>query len=340
VGRLINAVPGEIVFTSGATEANNLAVLGVARFRHSLGRHLVTALTEHASVLEPFRQLEREGFRVNYLRPGPGGIVGAAAVLAALRPDTTLVSLMHVNNETGVVQDIAAIGAACRARGVVFHSDASQSAGRVPLDVRSQQVDLLTLSGHKMYGPKGVGALYIREALAAGVQPLMYGGEQERGLRPGTLPTHQVAGLGKAAELARERWAEDGVRTAPLRDELWRRIAAIPGVFRNGDAERCTGHILNVTVTGVEGESLLHELSGLSVSGGAACAAGRGEPSGVLRALGRSDALAQSSIRFSLGRHTTAADIERASAMVSRAIERLRSIAPVSEAPHEVLPTH
>jgi cysteine desulfurase len=257
-----------------------------------------------------------------------------------MRPDTTLVSLMHVNNEIGVIQDIAAIGAACRARGGVFHSDAAQSAGRVPLDVRAQPVDLLTLSGHKMYGPKGIGALHIGEALAAGLQPLMYGGEQEQGLRPGTLPTHQVAGFGKAAQLARERCVEDGARAAPLRDDLWRRIGAIPGVLRNGDAEKCAGHILSVTVTGVEGESLLHELAGLAVSAAAACASGRGEPSGVLRALGRSDALAQSSIRFSLGRQTTATEIERAAAIVHCAVERLRSIAPAGESAHELLATH
>jgi cysteine desulfurase len=266
--------------------------------------------------------------------------VETTTVVSAIRADTTLVSVMHVNNETGVVQDIDALAEACRSRGILFHTDAAQSAAYLPIDVRAVEPALLSLSAHKMYGPKGIGALFVSEALGAGLEPVTFGGDQERGMRPGTVPTHQVFGFGKAAELARLRRAEDAIRIAGLRDELWARLSSLQDVWRNGAAGPCAPHIVNVTFGGVEGESLLHELDDLIVSSGAACASGRGEPSPVLRVLGRSDALAQSSIRFSLGRQTTVGEIEIATAAIHRGIARLRAIAPGRRDSHELLAAH
>jgi cysteine desulfurase len=328
VAALIGATAAEMIWTSGATESNNLGVLGAARFRATRGRHLVTAATEHVSVLAPFRTLEGEGFAVTRLAPAPGGIVAPAAVAAALRPDTTLVSIMHVNNETGVVQDVGAIGAICRARGVLLHVDAAQSAGREAIDVREQCIDLLSLSAHKMYGPKGAGALFLDRERIRRVEPLLLGGGQERELRPGTLATHQAIGMGVAARLAAERLPVERARLVALRERLWAGLSCSPGVLLNGDPQRRAPHIVNVSVVGVEGESLLYALRGLDVSSGSACASESEEPSPVLRLLGRSDVLAQSSVRFSIGRPTTDAEVDAAIAAFTEALAHLRRLSP------------
>jgi cysteine desulfurase len=328
VASLVGARPAQVIWTSGATEADNLALLGAARFYRSRGQHVVTARTEHPAVLDACRQLEREGFAVTYLVPGSDGIVQPPQVEAALRPETILVSLMHVNNEIGVVQDIGAVGRLCRARGVLFHVDAAQSAGKLPLDVERDCIDLLALTAHKVHGPKGVGALCIRLEPRIGLVPLLHGGGQERGLRSGTLPTHQIVGMGVAYRIAALEMAADSARIARLRDRLWHGLAGLPGVALNGHATQRAPGILNITIDGVEGESLLFELPGLAVASGSACATASAEPSYVLRALGRSDRLAQSSLRLSLGRYTTAAEVELAIAAIQRAIRRLRAVAP------------
>lgn len=331
VAALVGAAPDDIVWTSGATESDNLALIGAARFRASAGRHLVTSATEHPAVLEACRYLEKEGFDVTYVAPDANGIVDPGDVEAALRRDTTLVSIIHVNNEIGVIQDISAIGRICRARDVLFHVDAAQSAGRLPIDVAAQAIDLMSLSAQKLYGPKGVGALYLNRRRIGRLDPLFFGGGQERGLRPGTIPTHQVAGMGLAFELARERLAEDPARLADLRDLLWAGIGSLPGVLLNGSRNRRVCHILSVSVTGVEGESLHYALRDLAVSAGSACATAAVEPSPVLRALGRSDELARSTVRFSVGRTTTVKEIEYAVATFRRGVERLRRLVPASE---------
>jgi cysteine desulfurase len=328
VAALVGADPSQVIFTSGATEADNLALLGAARFYRERGRHIVTSRTEHPAVLDACRQLEREGFEVTYLKPGTDGIVEPAQVEAALRPDTLLVSLMHVNNEIGVVQDVGAVGRLCRARGVLFHVDAAQGAGKLPLDVEHDCIDLLALTAHKVHGPKGVGALCVRREPRLGLVPLLHGGGQERGLRSGTLATHQVAGMGAAYRIAAAGMAEEGARIAALRERLWRGLAAIPGLTLNGHPTRRAPGILSVTVDGVEGESLLYCLSRLAVASGSACATTSGEPSYVLRALGRSDRLAQSTLRLSLGRFSTAADVDVAVQEITAAVARLRAVAP------------
>jgi len=328
VAALIGAVADDIIWTSGATEADNLAVIGAARYRSGIGRHVVTARTEHPAVLDACAYLERNGFAVTRLAPDAGGVIDPAVVEAALTPDTVLVSIMHVNNEIGVIQDIAAIGAVCRARDVLFHVDAAQSAAHLPIDVVAQSIDLASLSAQKIYGPKGVGALYLNRDRIRRVEPLMFGGGQERGLRPGTVPTHQVVGMGEACRIVAGRRTTDAARIGALRDCLWTGIGALPGVLRNGDAERCVAHILNVSVTGVEGESLHLALRDLAVSAGSACTTLDDAPSAVLRSLGRSDQLARASVRFSLGRPTTAADIDRAIATFRGAVGQLRAIAP------------
>jgi cysteine desulfurase len=330
VAASIGARPECIVWTSGATESDNLAIFGIARFHADRGRHLITARTEHKAVLDPFKQLEREGFEVTWLKPETDGIVHPEQVREALRPDTQLVSLMHVNNETGVIQDVAAIGASCRERGVAFHVDAAQSAGKLPLSVETMNIDLLSLTAHKSYGPKGIGALYVRRKPPLGLRPLLYGGGQEMGLRSGTLPTHQIVGMGLAFELGERDREEDVVRIAQLRDRLWSGLAALGGVELNGHPEQRVCGVLNVCFHDVEGESLRFALRELAVSSGSACASGSDEASYVLRALGRSDQLAQSSIRFSLGRFTTADEIDRAIASVVREVTRLRALSPVS----------
>jgi cysteine desulfurase len=328
VAALVGADPSQVIFTSGATEADNLALLGAARFYRERGRHVVTSRTEHPAVLDACRQLEREGFEVTYLKPGPDGIVEVAQVEAALRTDTLLVSLMHVNNEIGVVQDVGHVGRLCRERGVLFHVDAAQGAGKLPLDVGRDCIDLLALTAHKLHGPKGVGALCVRREPRLGLVPLSHGGGQERGLRSGTLPTHQIVGMGAAYRIAAAEMGEEGARIAGLRDRLWRGLAAVPGITLNGHATRRAPGILSVTVDGVEGESLLYALPQLAVASGSACATVSGEPSYVLRALGRSDRLAQSSLRLSLGRFTTAAEIDLAVQAIGAAVSRLRAVAP------------
>ena len=328
VAALVGADPSQVIFTSGATEADNRALLGAARFYRERGRHVVSSRTEHPAVLDACRQLEREGFEVTYLKPGPDGIVEVAQVEAALRTDTLLVSLMHVNNEIGVVQDVGEVGRLCRERGALFHVDAAQGAGKLPLDVGRDCIDLLALTAHKLHGPKGVGALCVRREPRLGLVPLSHGGGQERGLRSGTLPTHQIVGMGAAYRIAAAEMGEEGARIAGLRDRLWRGLAAVPGITLNGHATRRAPGILNVTVDGVEGESLLYALPQLAVASGSACATVSGEPSYVLRALGRSDRLAQSSLRLSLGRFTTVAEVDLAVQAIGAAVSRLRAVAP------------
>ena len=328
VAELVGAAPEQVVWTSGATESDNLALFGAARFQRSRGRHIVTSRTEHPAVLDPCRQLEREGFEVTYLRPGPDGIVDPAQVEAALRPDTVLVSLMQVNNEIGVVQDVAAVGRLCRSRGVLLHVDAAQGAGKVPLDVADDCIDLLSLTAHKLHGPKGIGALVVRREPRLGLVPLVYGGGQERGLRSGTLPTHQIAGMGAAYRIAGEAMPTEPARIAGLRDRLWSALRELPGTELNGHPDRRVCGILSVTFDGVEGESLLYALSDLAVASGSACATTSAEPSYVLRALGRSDRLAQSTLRLSLGRFTTLEEVEYAAGRIREVVCRLREIAP------------
>jgi cysteine desulfurase len=332
VAQLIGADPAGIVWTSGATESNNLAILGAARYHANRGRHVITSRTEHKAVLDPCRQLGKEGFSVTYLEPSGDGIVRPEQVLAALTPTTVLVTLMHVNNEIGVIQDVHAIGRACRERGVLFHVDAAQGAGKIPLDVMSGCIDLLSITAHKFHGPKGAGALYVRPNPRLGLTPLLLGGGQERGLRSGTLATHQVVGLGKAAEIARAQMDKEGARLRTLRDRLWEGLSQLDGVHLNGHATERVPNILNVSIEGVEGESLLLGMPEIAVSTGSACSSATQEPSYVLRAIGRGDALAQSSLRFSLGRFTRDADIELAIAAVTREVRRLRHLSPASAA--------
>jgi cysteine desulfurase len=331
VAASVGAASREVIWTSGATEANNLAIFGVARYYREYGRHIVTARTEHKAVLDPCRELERLGWRVTYLAPDGGGAVHADQVAAALRPDTVLVSLMHVNNEIGVIQDIAAIGAICAQHGGArLHVDAAQSAGKISIDFAALGADLMSLSAHKVYGPKGVGALLVaRRGGGAGTQltALQFGGGQERGLRAGTVPTHQVVGMGLAFELAHAAAPAEAKRIASLRDRLWQGLASLGGTLRNGDAARSVPHILNVSFEGVEGESLLAALRGrVAVSTGSACSSALQEPSYVLRALGRDDVLSESSLRFGLGRFTGEGDIDTVVAAVTRAVTRLRRI--------------
>ena len=333
VAALIGASAEEIVFTSGATEANNLALLGCARANADRGRHLVTVRTEHKSVLDPCRRLEREGFSVSWLAPGEGGAVTPPTVAAALRRDTVLVSVMHANNETGVLQDIAAIGALCRERGIALHSDAAQSAGKVPVAVHALGADFLALTAHKLYGPKGIGALFVRRESRALLQPLTFGGGQEWGLRPGTLPVQLIAGFGLACELAGRALASEGARLRALTQRLWQGLDSLGGIHLNGAAAPRVPGILNVSFEGVEGESLLKGLSGLALSTGAACDSDSGEPSYVLRALGRGRQLAESSLRFSLGRYSTEAEVDFALNAVCHEVRRLRALSPAAPAP-------
>lgn len=324
---LLGAQPRELVFTSGATEADNMAILGAARYFRDRGRHVVTTRIEHKAVLDAAARLEREGFEVTRLEPDAEGRIHPEAVAAALRDDTLLASVMWVNNETGVINDVAAIGRVCRERGVLFHVDAAQAVGKLPVDLAELPVDFLALTAHKFYGPKGVGALYIADRPGVQLEPLLYGGGQERGLRPGTLPVHQIVGLGAAAARAREALPEEADRLAALRERLTAGLTAVADVCVNGaGAERIPG-IVNVSVAGVDGESLFASLAPLAVASGSACNTTSGEPSYVLRALGRDDRLAGASVRFSLGRYTSEDEVDRAVGIFSRAVERLRRIA-------------
>jgi cysteine desulfurase len=335
VAAAVGATPAEVVWTSGATEANNLAIFGVAQYYREHGRHIITARTEHKAVLDPCRELERRGWRLTYLAPDSGGVIRPDQVAAALQADTVLVSIMQVNNEIGVIQDVAGIGAVCaRHGGARLHVDAAQSVGKIAVDFATLGVDLMSLSAHKVYGPKGVGALVVSRHASgrgqdAGVQltALQFGGGQERGLRAGTVPTHQVVGMGLAFDLARTAPASEVERIALLRERLWQGLASIGGTFRNGDAKRSVPHVLNVSFEGVEGESLLAAVRGrLAVSTGSACTSALQEPSYVLRALGRDDILSESSLRFGLGRNTGESDIDTAVAVVTQAVARLRRV--------------
>jgi cysteine desulfurase len=335
VAGAVGAASSELVWTSGATEANNLAIFGVAQYYRERGRHIVTSRTEHKAVLDPCRELERRGWQVTYLVPDREGLLDPGQVAAALRQDTVLVSIMHVNNEIGVVQDIGALGAICaRHGGAWLHVDAAQSLGKCPVDFASLGVDLMSLSGHKVYGPKGVGALLVAQrkdgSRSARVQlaPLQFGGGQERALRAGTLATHQVVGMGLAFELASSISSTETVRIAQLQRRLWQGLASIGGVLRNGSVSHSVPHVLNASFEGVEGESLLAAVRPyLAVSTGSACNSALAEPSYVLRALGRSERLSESSLRFGLGRTTTTSDIDAAVAVLSREVSRLREIA-------------
>ena len=335
VAAAVGAASREVVWTSGATEANNLAIFGVAQYYRERGRHIVTARTEHKAVLDPCRELERRGWEVSYLVPGQEGLLDPAQVAAALRPDTVLVSLMHVNNEIGVVQNIAAVGAICaRHGGAWLHVDAAQSVGKCPLHFASLGVDLMSLSSHKAYGPKGVGALVISQRVDSGgrgrvqLGALQFGGGQERALRAGTLPTHQAVGMGLAFDIAAKISSVETARVAQLQQRLWQGLAALGGVLRNGSATRSVPHVLNVSFEGVEGESLLAAIRPyVAVSTGSACTSALAEPSYVLRALGRSERLSESSLRFGLGRSTTEADIDAAVATLARELSRLRKVA-------------
>ena len=329
VAALIGADPREIVWTSGATESNNLAIKGAAQFNQAKGRHLITLQTEHKAVLDTLRELERVGFEVSYLPVQPDGLVDMAVLQAALRPDTILVSIMAVNNEIGVVQDISAIGRMLRDKGILFHVDAAQASGKIPLDMSSQCIDLLSLSAHKTYGPKGIGALYVRRKPRVRIEAQMHGGGHERGMRSGTLPTHQIVGMGEAYRLAKEHMDSENVRIGALRDRLLARLADIPEIRINGHLTQRVPHNLNISFQFVEGESLLMGIKGVAVSSGSACTSASLEPSYVLRALGLSDEVAHSSIRFSLGRFSTEADVDAAAERVRATVARLRSLSPL-----------
>ncbi|GIX22667.1 MAG: cysteine desulfurase IscS [Gammaproteobacteria bacterium] len=331
VAALVGADPREIIWTSGATESDNLAIKGAAHFYRNKGRHLVTVKTEHKAVLDSMRQLEREGYRVTYLAPQPDGLVDPEALRAALRPDTVLVSIMHVNNEIGVIQDIAALGAVCHEHGVLFHVDAAQSAGKLPIDLDALPVDLMSFSAHKVYGPKGVGALYVRRKPRVRLEAQIHGGGHERGMRSGTLPTHQIVGMGAAFALAGAEMERDLAHARALRRRLLGGFAELPGVYLNGHPERCLPGIVNLSFDYVEGESLLLGVRPLAVSSGSACTSASLEPSYVLRALGRDNPLAHSSLRFSFGRFTREADIDFAVARVRATVERLRALSPLWE---------
>ncbi|BDA01134.1 IscS subfamily cysteine desulfurase [Vibrio cholerae] len=329
IAALLNADPREIVFTSGATESDNLAIKGVAHFYNKQGKHIITSKTEHKAVLDTMRQLEREGFEVTYLDPESNGLIDLAKLEAAMRDDTILVSIMHVNNEIGVVQDIAAIGELCRSRKVVFHVDAAQSAGKVAMDVQEMKVDLISLSAHKAYGPKGIGALYVRRKPRIRLEAQMHGGGHERGFRSGTLPTHQIVGMGEAFRIAKEELQQDYDHALKLRNRLLDGIKDMEAVTINGDLDQRVPHNLNVSFAFVEGESLLMALKDLAVSSGSACTSASLEPSYVLRALGLNDELAHSSIRFSFGRFTTEAEIDYAIELIRVAVDKLRAISPL-----------
>jgi len=329
VSSLINADPREIVWTSGATESNNLAIKGAAHFYKSKGKHLITVATEHKAVLDSMRELEREGFEVTVLPVLPSGLLDLAVFEAALRTDTVLASVMMVNNETGVIQDVAKIGAICRAKGVLLHVDAAQAAGKVAIDLSQLPIDMMSLSAHKMYGPKGIGALYVRRKPRVRIEAQMHGGGHERGMRSGTLPTHQIVGMGEAFWLARESMESDNARILSLRNRLWSGFQKMDAVVLNGDEKNRAVQYLNVSFNYVEGESLLMGIKGVAVSSGSACTSASLEPSYVLRAMGRSDELAHSSVRFSIGRFTTVEEIDFTIVQVTQVVTKLRAMSPL-----------
>ncbi len=331
VAALVNCDPKEIVWTSGATESINLALKGAAYFYKDKGKHLVTVMTEHKATLDTMRELERDGFEVTYLDVLPNGLLDLEQLKAALRPDTILVSVMAVNNEIGVIQDITAIGELCRARGIIFHVDAAQATGKMPIDLSQLKVDLMSFSAHKTYGPKGVGALFVRRKPRVRIEAQMHGGGHERGMRSGTLPTHQIVGIGEAFRLAKLEMATEGERIRMLRDRLAQGLHEIEEVYVNGDMERRVPHNLNVSFNFVEGESLIMAIKDVAVSSGSACTSASLEPSYVLRALGRSDELAHSSIRFTIGRFTTEEEIDFTVDLIKRKVGKLRELSPLWE---------
>ncbi|MGD8874825.1 MAG: IscS subfamily cysteine desulfurase [Gammaproteobacteria bacterium] len=329
VAQLINADPREIIWTSGATESDNLAIKGVAHFYKKNGKHIITLKTEHKAVLDSCRQLEREGYEVTYLDPESNGLLDLAKLESAMRDDTILVSIMHVNNEIGVIQDIAAIGEVCRDRKIIFHVDAAQSAGKIEIDMDKLKVDLMSFSAHKIYGPKGIGALYVRRKPRVRLEAQMHGGGHERGLRSGTLPTHQIVGMGEAFRIARLEMAEEEARIRVLRDRLWQGLSDIEEVYLNGDPDQRIPGNLNVSFNYVEGESLIMALKDMAVSSGSACTSSSLEPSYVLRAIGRNDELAHSSLRFTIGRFTTREEIDYIVERVREKVAKLRELSPL-----------
>jgi len=329
VAALVNADAKEIVWTSGATESNNLAIKGAAHFYADKGKHIITVQTEHKAVLDTVRELERQGFAATFLEVEPNGLIDLAKLKAALRPDTTLVSVMLVNNEIGVIQDIAAIGEICREKGVLFHVDAAQATGKVAIDLQKLKVDLMSFSAHKTYGPKGIGALYVRRKPRVRLEAQMHGGGHERGFRSGTLPTHQIVGMGEAFRIAKEEMATENERIRMLRDRLWKGLSGMEEVYLNGDMEHRVPHNLNVSFNFVEGESLIMAVKDIAVSSGSACTSASLEPSYVLRALGRNDELAHSSIRFTIGRFTTVEEVDYAVKLLQSKIAKLRELSPL-----------
>ena len=329
VAGLVNCDPKEIVWTSGATESDNLAIKGAAQFYKGKGKHLITVRTEHKAVLDPMRELERQGFEVTYLDPEPDGLLDLDKFRAAMRPDTILASVMHVNNEIGVIQDIETIGEICRGKGVLFHVDAAQSTGKAPIDLARLKVDLMSFSAHKTYGPKGIGALYVRRKPRIRLEAQMHGGGHERGMRSGTLATHQIVGMGAAFRLAAEEMATENERIRYLRDRLWAGVSTLDEVHLNGDMQRRVPHNLNASFNFVEGESLMMAIKDLAVSSGSACTSASLEPSYVLKALGRNDELAHSSIRFSIGRFTTEEEIDYAVQLLHKHVGKLRDLSPL-----------
>jgi len=335
VALLVNADPREIVWTSGATESDNLAIKGAAHFYKDRGKHIITVKTEHKAVLDTCRELERQGFEVTYLGVQENGLIDIGEFKAALRPDTILVSVMSVNNEIGVIQDVDQIGEICRDKGIIFHVDAAQATGKIAIDLASQKIDLMSFSAHKTYGPKGIGALYVRRKPRVRIEAQMHGGGHERGFRSGTLAPHQIVGMGEAFRLAREEMATENERVRMLRDRLLAGVSDMEEVYVNGDMDRRVPHNLNVSFNYVEGESLIMGIKELAVSSGSACTSASLEPSYVLRALGRNDELAHSSIRFSMGRFTTEAHIDFAIKLLKERIGKLREMSPLWEMAQE-----
>ena len=331
VAKLVGADPREIVWTSGATESNNLAIKGAANFYSGKGKHIITVATEHKAVIDTVRELERQGFEATYLEPEPNGLIDLEKFKAAIRPDTVLASVMYVNNEIGVIQDIEAIGNICRASNVIFHVDAAQATGKVHINLEKLPVDLMSFSAHKTYGPKGIGALYVRRKPRIRIEAQMHGGGHERGMRSGTLATHQIVGMGEAFRIAREEMDTENERIRFLRDKLLHGLQSIEEVYVNGDLEHRVPHNLNISFNYVEGESLIMAIKGIAVSSGSACTSASLEPSYVLRALGRSDELAHSSIRFSIGRFTTEEDIDYTIELLKGKIGKLRELSPLWE---------
>jgi len=329
VAKLVNADPREIIWTSGATEGNNLAIKGAAHFYQTKGKHIITVKTEHKAVLDTVRELERQGFEATYLQPGADGLITIEQLAEAIRPDTILVSVMWVNNEIGVIQPIDEIGELCRSKGIIFHSDAAQATGKTPIDLEKTKVDLVTFTAHKSYGPKGIGAMYVRRKPRVRLEAQMHGGGHERGLRSGTLATHQIVGMGEAFRIAREEMATEIPRIRALRDRLAAGLGKIEEVYVNGDMAHRVPHNLNISFNYVEGESLIMAIKDIAVSSGSACTSASLEPSYVLRALGRSDELAHSSIRFTFGRFTTEADVDFAIELLTQKVHKLRELSPL-----------